>query len=58
MAAMKDGELQDEAKKSNLEINAGTKMRDAGIDLAKQLTPGLVPTRPKPLPFAGQPWPG
>jgi hypothetical protein len=41
---------------SNLNITAGTKMRDTGIELAKQLTPGTVPSRPKPVPFAGQPW--
>jgi hypothetical protein len=41
---------------SNLEITAGRKMRDAGIELAKQLKPGLVPAPAKPLPFAGQPW--
>jgi hypothetical protein len=41
---------------SNLEITAGTQMRDAGLALAKQLKPGAVPELPKPLPFAGQPW--
>jgi neutral ceramidase len=41
---------------SNLEVAAGTKMRDAGVRLAKQLTPGAVPTPPKPLPFAGKAW--
>ena len=41
---------------SNLEVTAGSQMRDAGIALAKQLKPGAVPVPPKPLPFAGQPW--
>jgi hypothetical protein len=42
---------------SNLEITAGAKMRDAGITLARELTPGSVPTPPKPLPFGGKAWP-
>jgi neutral ceramidase len=41
---------------SNLEITAGTKMRDAGIRLARQLKPGAVPVPPKPLPFGGKAW--
>ncbi len=41
---------------SNLEITAGTQMRDAGIALAKALTPGETPQPPKPAPFAGKPW--
>jgi hypothetical protein len=41
---------------SNLEITAGRRMRDAGLELAKQLKPGAVPTPPRPLPFRGQPW--
>jgi neutral ceramidase len=41
---------------SNLEITAGSKMCDAGIELAKQLTPGPIPTRARPAPFSGQPW--
>jgi hypothetical protein len=41
---------------SNLEITAGSQMRDAGIELAKGLKPGAVPMPPKPLPFSGQPW--
>ncbi len=41
---------------SNLEITAGSRMRDAGIGLAKGLKPGLVPQPAKPAPFAGQPW--
>lgn len=40
---------------SNLDITAGTKMRDAGVKLAKGMTPGPVPARPKPAPF-GQAW--
>jgi hypothetical protein len=41
---------------SNLEITAGGKMRDAGIDLARGLKPGAVPMPAKPLPFAGKAW--
>ncbi|MBX9622531.1 MAG: hypothetical protein K2X82_01825 [Gemmataceae bacterium] len=41
---------------SNLEITAGTTMRDAGIKLAKGFTPGPVPAPPKPLPFGGKAW--
>jgi neutral ceramidase len=41
---------------SNLEITAGSRMRDAGLELAKALRPGPVPTRARPLPFGGQPW--
>jgi neutral ceramidase len=41
---------------SNLDITAGTRMRDAGLELAKGLKPGTVPMPSKPLPFSGQPW--
>jgi hypothetical protein len=41
---------------SNLELTAGRQMRDAGVELAKQLKPGAVPTPPRPNPFSGQPW--
>ncbi len=41
---------------SNLEITAGNRMRDAGLELAKGLKPGPVPVPSKPLPFSGQPW--
>ena len=41
---------------SNLEITAGSQMRDAGIALAKQLRPGAVPMPLKPLPFTGKAW--
>ena len=41
---------------SNLEITAGTQMRDAGIALARQLKPGPVPQPPHRPPFKGQPW--
>jgi len=41
---------------SNLEITAGTQMRDAGIKLARQLNPGPVPEPPRHPQFAGQPW--
>jgi hypothetical protein len=40
---------------SNLEITAGTQMRDAGLALAKALKAGEVPLPPKPNPFT-QPW--
>jgi neutral ceramidase len=41
---------------SNLEPTAGTQIMNAGIELAKQLTPGAVPTRPKIGPWQGGPW--
>jgi hypothetical protein len=41
---------------SNLEITAGSQMRDAGLELAKGLKAGAVPMLPRPVPFAGQPW--
>jgi hypothetical protein len=42
---------------SNLEITAGTQMRDVGIELARQLKPGAVPEPPRSPPFTGKPWP-
>jgi hypothetical protein len=41
---------------SNLEPAAGTKMVEAGVELARQMTPGAAPERPKAPPFAGKPW--
>lgn len=41
---------------SNLEVSAGSQMRDAGLELAKGLKPGPVPTPPRSLPFAGKAW--
>ncbi len=41
---------------SNLEINAGTQMRDAGIALARQLKPGPDPVSPRRPAFKGEPW--
>ncbi len=41
---------------SNLEITAGTQMRDAGIALARQLRPGSVLEPPRRPPFKGEPW--
>jgi neutral ceramidase len=40
---------------SNLEVTAGTRMMETGIDLAKGLKPGSVPQRPKHPPFSA-PW--
>ena len=40
---------------SNLEIIAGTKMMETGIELAKGFRPGEIPTRPRHAPFAA-PW--
>lgn len=40
---------------SNLVINAGTILRDAGIELTKTMTPGAVPLPPKVPPFSA-PW--
>jgi hypothetical protein len=42
---------------SNLEITAGSRIAEAGLGLARQLTPGRVPEAPKAPPFRGQPWP-
>jgi hypothetical protein len=41
---------------SNLEVGAGEQMRDVGLELAKGLTPGTVPARPKAPPFPGKAW--
>lgn len=41
---------------SNLEITAGSRMRDAGIELARGLKPGTAPQPARPLPFSGKPW--
>jgi neutral ceramidase len=41
---------------SNLEVAAGAKLRDAGLALAKGMTPGAVPTPAKAPPFAGKGW--
>ena len=41
---------------SNLEPSAGTKMVEAGVELARQMTPGAAPERPKAPPFGGKPW--
>ena len=40
---------------SNLEPTAGTQMADAGIELAKQMTPDAMPERPRIGPF-GKAW--
>jgi hypothetical protein len=41
---------------SNLEVTAGTTMREAGLALAKRLTPGRAPAPARPLPFGGKAW--
>ena len=41
---------------SNLKIDAGRLIRDAGIELAGQLTPGAVAERPRHPPYKGSPW--
>lgn len=41
---------------SNLEITAGSQMRDAGIALARELRPGQAPQPPHSRPFSGKPW--
>ncbi len=41
---------------SNLDITAGSQMRDAGIELARRLKPGLVIEPPRRPPFTGKPW--
>ena len=40
---------------SNLEITAGTKIVEAGVELARQMKPGIVPEPRKAPPFQGQP---
>lgn len=41
---------------SNLEVDAGTKMVDAAVELARTLTPGAVPTRGPAPEFKANPW--
>jgi hypothetical protein len=41
---------------SNLEITAGTRIRDVSIELAREFKPGDVPTPPKHAPFVGNGW--
>jgi hypothetical protein len=41
---------------SNLEPTAGRQIADAGIELAKQMTPGEVPTPPPAPEFSGSGW--
>jgi hypothetical protein len=41
---------------SNLDISAGTQLRDAGIDLARGLKPGTIPRPPGHAPFGGKAW--
>ncbi len=41
---------------SNLEPKAATKMVEAAIELASQMTPGEVPTPPPAPPFRGEGW--
>lgn len=41
---------------SNLEITAGTQMVKAAVELARQMKPGAVPTRPPVPPYQGGAW--
>jgi hypothetical protein len=41
---------------SNLEITAGTKIAEAGLELARQMTPVPAPEAQKAPPFRGKPW--
>ena len=41
---------------SNLEVTAGRQMVNAGLELARELKPGEVPTRPRLPPFKSNPW--
>ena len=41
---------------SNLEITAGNQLRDAGVELTRQLKPGATPLPVKAVPFKGEPW--
>lgn len=41
---------------SNLEPDAGKKIVDASLELARQMKPGPLPEPPKAPPFKGQPW--
>ena len=41
---------------SNLEPAAGRKMAEAGLQLARQMKPGPIPTRPPHPPFQGSGW--
>lgn len=41
---------------SNLEITAGTKIANAGIELTRRMKPGAPPEKPKAPPFVGRGW--
>ncbi|MCC7085633.1 MAG: hypothetical protein IT427_11585 [Pirellulales bacterium] len=41
---------------SNLEPSAGRRMEEAGLELARQMTPGIAPCRPPAPPFTGNSW--
>lgn len=41
---------------SNLEIQAGNKIVDAGVGLSHSMTPGIEPEFLKAPPYSGQPW--
>jgi hypothetical protein len=41
---------------SNLEITAGERIAEAGLELARQMKPGVTPAATKAPPFRGKPW--
>jgi hypothetical protein len=41
---------------SNLEITAGTRIAETGLELARQMKPGAIPAATKAAVFCGQPW--
>jgi hypothetical protein len=41
---------------SNLEVTAGTKIAEAGLELARQMKPGITPEPRKAPRFQGHPW--
>jgi neutral ceramidase len=41
---------------SNLEVKAGDRIVESGVELARQLTPGKEPEHPRAPAFTGKPW--